>query len=221
MVEISHAYKTYAGPVHALRNVDLRVQESEFVFISGPSGAGKTTLFKILCGIEKVTSGNVKVAGFNLEQMESRQVPLFRRKIGVVYQDFKLIPDFSALENVMLPLIIRGEKPSVAQREGREWMDRLGLTEKMNSRPEILSGGEQQRLALARALIHKPEMILADEPTGNLDSERSEEIINILEETAQLGTTVLVITHDLEMVRRRKKRVIAIKNGEIVKDGRA
>jgi cell division transport system ATP-binding protein len=221
MIEISHAYKTFSGPVHALRNFDLRVGDSEFLFVSGPSGAGKTTLFKVLSGVEKLTSGKVLVAGFDLEKLKASQVHEFRREIGIVFQDFKLVPDLTAIENVTLPLIIRGENKKVSRELGESWLERMGLIDKINCRPEILSGGEQQRLAIARALIHKPKLILADEPTGNLDPEKSEEIITLLENSATDGTSVLVITHDLEMVRRRKKRVIAIKNGEIVKDGRA
>lgn len=221
MIELSHAYKTYSGPVHALRNVDLKIQKSEFVFISGPSGAGKTTLFKILCGFESVTSGQVKVVGYDLEKMKASSAPYFRRQIGVVFQDFKLMPDATALENVILPLTIQGVKKSKALDSGYEILQKVGLVEKAEVRPEILSGGEQQRLAIARALIHKPPLILADEPTGNLDPEKSEEIITLLEQCTHQGTTVLVITHDHDMVRRRKQRIIAIKNGEIVKDGRA
>ncbi|MFN8846445.1 MAG: cell division ATP-binding protein FtsE [Bdellovibrionales bacterium] len=221
MIEITHAYKTFTGPVHALRNLDLRVNESEFLFVSGPSGAGKTTLFKVLSGVEKVTSGKVMVAGFDLQKLNSNRVHEFRREIGIVFQDFKLVPDLTALENITLPLKIRGDSKKSCQELGEFWLEKLGLIDKINCRPEILSGGEQQRLAIARALIHKPKVILADEPTGNLDPEKSEEIITLLENSATEGTSVLVITHDLEMVRRRKKRVIAIKNGEIVKDGRA
>lgn len=221
MIELSHAYKTFPGPVHALRNVDLHIQKGEFVFLTGPSGAGKTTLFKILCGFEDVSSGKALVAGFNLDQIKSSAKPLFRRKIGVVFQDFKLISDKTTLENVVLPLIIQGEKRQTALEKGEALLEKLGLIERRNLSPDVLSGGELQRIAIARALIHQPPLIMADEPTGNLDPERSEEIINLLENCTQKGTTVFVITHDHEMVRRRKKRVITIKNGEIVKDGRA
>ena len=221
MIEISHAYKTFSGPVHALRNLDLKVNDSEFLFVSGPSGAGKTTLFKVLSGVEKVTSGKVIVAGFDLEKLKSNQIYHFRRQIGIVFQDFKLVPDLTAFENITLPLQVRGENKKIVRELGEGWLEKMGLIDKIHCRPEILSGGEQQRLAIARALIHKPKIILADEPTGNLDPDKSEEIMTLLENSATEGTSVLVITHDLEMVRRRKKRVIAIKNGEIVKDGRA
>lgn len=221
MIELSHAYKTFPGPVHALRNVDLSIQKGEFVFLTGPSGAGKTTLFKILCGFDDVTSGKVQVAGFELDKIKNAERPYFRRRIGVVFQDFKLITDQSALENVMLPLIIQGESKKSAKEKAEELLVKVGLADKRNQLPEVLSGGEQQRIAIARALIHQPPIIMADEPTGNLDSEKAEEIMNILEDCTAKGMTVFVITHDLELVRRRKKRIIAIKNGEIVKDGRA
>lgn len=221
MIELSHAYKTFPGPVHALRNVDLSIQKGEFVFLTGPSGAGKTTLFKILCGFDEVTSGKVQVAGFELDKINSSERPFFRRRIGVVFQDFKLISDRTALENVMLPLIIQGETKKRATEKAEELLVKVGLIEKRNQLPDVLSGGEQQRIAIARALIHQPPIIMADEPTGNLDAERAEEIMNLLEDCTEKGMTVFVITHDLELVRRRKKRIIAIKNGEIVKDGRA
>lgn len=221
MIELSHAYKTFPGPVHALRNVDLTIQKGEFVFLTGPSGAGKTTLFKILCGFDEITSGKVQVAGFELDKISNSQRPYFRRRIGVVFQDFKLISEQTTIENVMLPLLIQGETKKSAMEKAESLLEKVGLVEKRNQLPDVLSGGEQQRIAIARALIHQPPIIMADEPTGNLDAEKAEEIMNLLEDCTNKGMTVFVITHDLELVRRRKKRIIAIKNGEIVKDGRA
>ena len=221
MIELSHIYKTFAGPVHALRNVDIQIHKSEFVFITGPSGAGKTTLFRMLAGFDQPTSGQLKVAGFDLNQMTSAQKPLFRRKLGVVFQDFKLLKEQTALENVAMPLIIQGEKKSRSLELARVFLQKVGLENRQDMKSESLSGGEQQRIALARAIIHQPDIILADEPTGNLDQERSEEIMNLLEFCTQSGMTVLVTTHDLDLVRRRKQRIISIKNGEVVKDGRA
>ena len=221
MIELSHIYKTFAGPVHALRNVDIQIHKSEFVFITGPSGAGKTTLFRMLAGFDQPTSGQLKVAGFDLNQMTSAQKPYFRRKVGVVFQDFKLLKEQTALENVAMPLIIQGEKRSRSLELARVFLQKVGLENRQDMKSESLSGGEQQRIALARAIIHQPDIILADEPTGNLDQERSEEIMNLLEFCTQSGMTVLVTTHDLDLVRRRKQRIISIKNGEVVKDGRA
>ena len=165
MIELSHAYKTFPGPVHALRNVDLSIQKGEFVFLTGPSDAGKTTLFKILCGFDQVTSGKAHVAGFELEKISSSDRPFFRRRIGVVFQDFKLISDQSAIENVMLPLIIQGEKKKSALEKAESLLVKVGLIDKRNQLPDVLSGGEQQRIAIARALIHQPPIIMADEPT--------------------------------------------------------
>jgi cell division transport system ATP-binding protein len=221
MIEISHLYKTFAGPVHALRNVDINIQKGEFVFITGPSGAGKTTLFRMLAGFDQPTSGTLKIAGFDMNQMTSKQKPMFRRKLGVVFQDFKLLKDQTALENVAMPLVIQGETKARSLELARVFLQKVGLENRQDMRSESLSGGEQQRVALARAIIHQPDIILADEPTGNLDVERSEEIMNLLEFCTKSGMTVLVTTHDLEMVRRRKLRVVSIKNGEVVKDGRA
>ncbi len=221
MIELSHIYKTFTGPVHALRNLDLKIQKGEFVYITGPSGAGKTTLFRMLAGFEMPTSGQLKVAGYDLNQMSSNDKPQFRRKLGVVFQDFKLLKDQTALENVAMPLLIRGEKKARSLERAKVFLQKVGLEDRQDMRSETLSGGEQQRVALARAIIHQPDIILADEPTGNLDMDRGEEIMDLLEFCAQSGMTVLVTTHDLEMVRRRKQRVISIKNGEVVKDGRA
>lgn len=221
MIELAHVYKTFAGPIHALRNVDIQIQKGEMVFITGPSGAGKTTLFRMLAGFDQPTSGQIKVAGFDLNQIKSQEKPYFRRKLGVVFQDFKLLKDRSVLENVALPLLIQGEKKELSYKRARVFLQKVGLEDRIDMRSESLSGGEQQRVALARAIIHQPDIILADEPTGNLDVERSEEIINLLEFCSQQGMTVLITTHDLDLVRRRKKRTISIKNGEVVKDGRA
>lgn len=221
MIELSHIYKTFTGPVHALRNVDIQIQKGEFVFITGPSGAGKTTLFRMLAGFDQPTSGQLKVAGFDLNQMTNKEKPYFRRKLGVVFQDFKLLKDQTALENVAMPLIIQGEKKDRSLELARVFLQKVGLENRQDMKSETLSGGEQQRIALARAIIHQPDIILADEPTGNLDQERSEEIMNLLEFCTKSGMTVLVTTHDLDLVRRRKQRIISIKNGEVVKDGRA
>lgn len=215
MIELSHVYKTYAGSVHALRDVDLKIDRGEFVFLTGPSGAGKTTLFRMISAFDRVTSGSIEVAGFDLETLNGSELPRFRRSIGVVFQDFKLIRERSVFENVALPLRIRGDKESLIRARVEEMLELVGLTGKAEDSPEFLSGGEQQRTAIARALIHKPGVLIADEPTGNLDPRLAEEIMDLLERACAQGTTILVATHDHEMVRRRHKRSLRINSGQI------
>jgi len=218
MIQFSYVYKTYPGPVHALKNIDLKIEKGEFVFLTGPSGAGKTTLFKMLSAYDRATSGLVNVAGYDLCDINSSEVPYFRRKIGVIFQDFKLLKDRSIFENVALPLLVRGERPSQVTRKVSEVLEQVGLSHKSHQLPDFTSGGEQQRTAIARALIHQPGVLIADEPTGNLDPHLSEEIMDLLERACAQGTTVFVATHDHEMVKRRKKRIIKIQDGLIVGD---
>ncbi|HWU42042.1 MAG TPA: ATP-binding cassette domain-containing protein, partial [Bdellovibrio sp.] len=174
MIEFSHVYKTYPGPVHALKNIDLTIDKGEFVFLTGPSGAGKTTLFKMISAYDAATSGGLKVAGYDLSEIKNNQVPFFRRKIGVIFQDFKLLKDRTIFENVALPLQIRGDKQLAIQRRVYEVLEQVGLAHKHDQYPEYISGGEQQRTAIARAIIHQPGVLIADEPTGNLDPRLSE-----------------------------------------------
>lgn len=219
MINFSHVYKTYPGPIHALRNIDLKIEKGEFVFLTGPSGAGKTTLFKMLSAYDKATSGLIEVAGFKLSDLGSQEIPYFRRRIGVVFQDFKLLKDRSIFENVAMPLIIRGDRPAQISKRVYDILEQVGLDHKAQQLPDFISGGEQQRTAIARALIHQPGVLVADEPTGNLDPGLSEEIMDLLTRVCAQGTTVFVATHDHDMVRRRKKRTIQIRDGAIVGDG--
>lgn len=215
MISFSHVYKTYPGPVHALRDITVEIQKGEFLFLTGKSGAGKTTLFRMLSAFDKPSSGQVQVAGYNLAEITAGEVPFFRRKIGVVFQDFKLLRGRTVFENVALPLEIRGDRLQGLQRRVDDMLDHVGLVYKKNSPIEQLSGGEQQRVAIARALIHQPGVLIADEPTGNLDPQMSEEIMDLLERVNAQGTTVFVATHDHELVKRRAKRVLTIDAGHM------
>ena len=220
MITLEHVYKTYENKVHALRNVDLNLDPGEFVFLTGPSGAGKTTLFKMICAFDRVTSGLIEVAGFDLSSVTPETVPYLRRKLGVVYQDYKLLKNRTVYDNVALPLKIRSEGRELLDRRVRDILEQVGLGVKLFEYPESLSGGEQQRVSIARALVHRPSVLIADEPTGNLDPELSEEIMDLLEKAAAQGTTVFVATHNHDLVRRRRKRTLEIRHGEIVGDCR-
>jgi cell division transport system ATP-binding protein len=218
MIQFSHVYKTYPGSIHALRNVDLSIGKGEFCFLTGPSGAGKTTLFKMLSAFDRPTSGLVEVAGFDIAKLSPRQIPYFRRRIGVVFQDFKLLKDRTVFENIALPLQVRGDRPQNIQRRVNEILDQVDLRGKADQLPDFISGGEQQRAAIARALVHQPGILVADEPTGNLDPQLSEDIMDLLDRVCAQGTTVFVATHDHEMVQRRKRRTLQINSGTLMGD---
>lgn len=215
MISFSHVYKTYPGPVHALRDVNIEIQKGEFLFLTGPSGAGKTTLFRMISAFDKPSSGIVNIAGMNIGEITASEVPYFRRKIGVVFQDFRLLKGRTVFENVALPLEIRREKGSSVQKRVDEMLENVGLSFKKRNYIEQLSGGEQQRVAIARALIHQPGVLIADEPTGNLDPQMSEEIMDLLDRVNAQGTTVFVASHDHELVKRRAKKVLRLKQGQI------
>lgn len=216
MIHFHHVYKTYAGLVHALKDVTIDIDKGDFVFITGPSGAGKTTLFKLLSAYDKPTSGKIQVADYRLDEITTKEVPYFRRKIGVVFQDFKLLKDYTILENVALPLRILGVKSNIIKSRVLEILDVVGLKDRFDYYPEQISGGEKQRVAIARALIHEPEILIADEPTGNLDPKLSYEIMDLFERINAHGTTLFVATHDHEMVKRKNKKHIIINDGMLV-----
>lgn len=218
MIEFHHVYKTYPGPVHALKNIDLSIAKGEFVFLTGPSGAGKTTLFKMISAFDKVTSGQLSVADYNLNQLDSETTQIYRRRIGIVFQDFKLLKDRTIFENIALPLMIRNEKRSFIENRVEQVLKQVGLENKYDQFPDYLSGGEQQRTAIARAIVHQPGVLIADEPTGNLDPQLSEEIMDLFESVSEQGTTIFLATHDLAMVERRKKRTLKLNAGQITED---
>lgn len=213
MISFRHVYKTYAYGIHALKNISFEITQGEFVFLTGPSGAGKTTLFKLASGYDFPTNGQIQVAGFSVAEMTQRKIHLFRRRIGVVYQDFKLLRNQSVYDNVALPLRVRGEREGVLKRKVGAILEQVGLSHKWDIATECLSGGEQQRVAIARALVHQPSVLIADEPTGNLDPQLTEEVIDLFEMASAQGTTVLLATHDLALVARRNKRCLRIEEG--------
>ena len=219
MIELSRIYKVYSGQIQALSSVDLKISRGEFIYLIGPSGAGKTTLFRMMTGYDKPTSGNINVAGYDLLTVDRHTIPLVRRRIGVVFQDFKLLRDRTVAENVAIPLEVVGRmRPSEIQARVQDMLDQVGLRYKSQYFPDQLSGGEQQRVAIARALINKPDLLIADEPTGNLDPELSEGIMDLFAKINAQGTTVVVATHNMALVNKGARRVVRLEKGRIVRD---
>lgn len=216
MISFHHAYKVFPNGHQGLKNVSFEIEKGEFVFLTGPSGAGKTTLFKLISGYDKPSSGVVEVLGNDVANLRSVEIPYFRRRIGVIYQDFRLLNDRNVFENIAMPLVVRGEKGQNIFKRVSEVLEQVGLDTKHDSFPEELSGGEQQRVAIARSIVHQPGVLIADEPTGNLDHGMSNEIFRLLEHVNAMGTTVFVATHDLEAIQKRPFRVVRIREGQVV-----
>jgi cell division transport system ATP-binding protein len=216
VIEAYHVSKTYARGVYALRDLSLRVEKGDFVFLTGPSGAGKSTLLRLLLRQDVPTEGQLMVGGRNLSTLTPRQVQSYRRSLGFVFQDFKLLPAKTVLENVSFVPRVLGMAESQQQRRTFQVLKWVGLQHRMNAYPLELSGGEQQRIAIARALVNDPAIILADEPTGNLDPDLSLEIMNLFREINARGTTVVVATHDRELIRRVGRRAVTLDHGNIV-----
>ena len=219
MIEFMDVIKSYSVGTHALRGVSMQIEDGEFVFLVGPSGSGKSTIIKLITGELEPTSGTVHVNGYSLERIRKREVPYLRRTIGVVFQDFRLIESKTVYENVAFVMRAVGAREQQIRERVPYVLELVGLETKSRRHPTDLSGGEQQRLAIARALVNNPSTIIADEPTGNLDPARSLEIMNLLQEINKLGTTVLVVTHEMDLVKQFGNRVIAIDDGLVVSDG--
>jgi cell division transport system ATP-binding protein len=216
VIEAYHVSKTYSRGVYALRDLSIRVDKGDFVFLTGPSGAGKSTLLRLLLRQETPSEGQLIVGGRNLASLTPRQVQAYRRSLGFVFQDFKLLPGKTVLENVAFVPRVLGMALSQQQRRTFQVLKWVGLQHRMNAFPLELSGGEQQRIAIARALVNDPAIILADEPTGNLDPDLSLEIMNLFREINARGTTVVVATHDRELIRRVGRRAVTLDHGHIV-----
>ncbi len=219
MIEFLDVVKSYAVGNKALDGVSLSIEDGEFVFLVGPSGSGKSTIIKLITGELKPTSGAVHVNGYSLERIRKREIPFLRRTVGVVFQDFRLIESKTVYENVAFAMRVVGAREKDIRERVPYVLDLVGLDTKSRRHPGELSGGEQQRLAIARALVNNPSTIIADEPTGNLDPVRSLEIMTLLQEINNLGTTVLVVTHEMDMVERFARRVVSIDEGKVVSDG--
>ena len=218
LIRVKNVKKTYKTGVTAIQDLDLKIGKGEFVFIIGSTGCGKSTLIKMLYREEKPTSGSINIGGLEVTKIKNRKVYKIRRKIGVVFQDFKLLPKSTVYENVAFALEIFGLPNSEIYAKVIKALELVGLKNKAKSYPNQLSGGEQQRVAIARAIVNGPKLLICDEPTGNLDETTSMEIMKVLESINQLGTTVLMVTHDTEIVDKMKKRVILLDAGRLVKD---
>ncbi len=218
MIDFTHVFKRYPGGFDALRDINLRIEAGEMAFITGHSGAGKSTLLRLITAIERPTRGEAAVNGRNLTKLPRRRIPWFRREIGVVFQDYKLLFDRTVYDNVALPLIVTGTDDKEIPKRVRAALEMVGLLDKERMLPVTLSGGEQQRVGIARAVVNKPPLLLADEPTGNLDSKLADEILDLFLDFHHHGVTVLIATHDLHLIDRARRRVIELNHGELARD---
>jgi len=219
MIKFQKVFKRYPGGLEALSNISFSVEKGEMVFVTGPSGAGKSTLLRLILGLEQVTSGNIQVGSYQLKAMPRSDIPHLRQQIGTVFQDHQLLKNKTAAENVALPLLIANFPESEAQRRVRAALSKVGLNGKENYLPEMLSGGEQQRVGIARAMVCRPKIILADEPTGNLDPALSLEIMAVFKQFQEAGVAVLIVTHDAGLISGSNCRVINLDKGRLVSTG--
>ena len=220
MIKLEHVSKSYSAGIPALNDVNLEIEDGEFVFIVGDSGSGKSTLIRLLLKELEPTEGEISVNGKTLGKIKRKFIPKYRRNIGCVFQDFRLLKDRNVYDNVAFARKVIGESNAHIKKRVPQMLSTVGLAAKYRSFPKQLSGGEQQRVAIARALVNEPSILLADEPTGNLDNNNAWEIMKLLEEINEKGTTVIVVTHNMEIVKVMKKRVITIKKGVVVEDSK-
>ena len=221
MIVFEHVGKRYGGRFEALANLDFRVRRGEMVFLTGHSGAGKSSLLRLVMRLERPSRGRILVAGHDIDRLHPSQVPFYRRQIGVVFQDHQLLHDRSIFHNVALPLEIQGVEPRESARRVRAALDKVGLLHRERALPIELSGGEQQRVGIARAVVNKPSLLLADEPTGNLDPQLSADIMALFEDFNRIGTTVMIASHDLALIARLRHRILRLRDGRLVADQEA
>lgn len=218
MIEMMNVTKKYNKGITAINNLSIQINDGEFVYVVGPSGAGKSTFIKMMYREEKATKGRIRVGKYDLMKIRDRQIPYLRRYVGVVFQDFKLLQHKTVYENVAYAMEVIEKSPREIKRRVEDVLELVNLKHRMSNFPNELSGGEQQRVAIARAIVNTPGILIADEPTGNLDPETSMEIMDILERINEQGTTIVMATHNSQIVNEKKHRVIAIENGQIVRD---
>jgi len=218
MIKIKNLSKSYVEDIFVLKDINLHIKPGEFVSIVGQSGSGKSTLIRLLIAEEKSGTGEIEIGGWDISNLKDYEIPTLRRQVGVIFQDFKLLPKKTAEENVAFAMEVCGFKNDIIKKTVQQMLNLVGLKDKEDRYPSQLSGGEQQRVAIARSLVHKPKVLVADEPTGNLDSINTREIIDLLKKINKLGTTVLLVTHDKEVVNNLKGRVITLDSGMIISD---
>ncbi|KUP05690.1 cell division protein FtsE [Bacillus coahuilensis m2-6] len=218
MIQMIDVYKKYSNGVIAANQLNIEIQQGEFIYVVGPSGAGKSTFIKLMYREEKPTTGNVLINGIDVGKLKNSRVPYLRRNMGVVFQDFKLLPNLTVFENIAFALEVIEETPAIVKKKVMEVLSLVGLKHKARMFPDELSGGEQQRVSIARSIVNTPKLVIADEPTGNLDPETSWEIMKIFEEINMRGTTIVMATHNREIVNTIRHRVVAIENGQVVRD---
>lgn len=218
MIRFNHVSKVYSGGKPALQNINFSLAEGEMAFLTGHSGAGKSTLLRLICGLDKANDGHVLLNGHDVNQLKKQDIPFLRRKIGVIFQDHQLLMDHSVYDNVAIPLIILGKPKEEIRRRVSAALDKVGLIDKMKFYPIQLSGGEQQRVGIARAIVNRPMILLADEPTGNLDDKLSKDVLKLFEEFNQTGVTVLMATHNMGLIRRKHHRILNLSQGRLIGD---